>query len=141
MKKILYILVGVFLASSIVFGAKVFADSSTVTAGNCGTGQLVVGMMNTQLQCVTAGDNVYNASGTWLSMGGKTVIGTTTLSAGNANVTLVSTSTFTSTSTYICNGNDTAGSALAVSIVNTSAAIFHIYGTLGDTISYVCTGY
>lgn len=62
------------------------------------------------------------------------------LSAGNATVTLTNAAVFSGTNTYVCNGNDTGGSALAVSTQNQSASSFKVFGTLTDTVSIICIG-
>jgi hypothetical protein len=82
---------------------------------------------------------LYNASGT-LQTTPHTVIGSGTLSAGNLTVTLTGSAVFSSLSSYVCNGNDTGGSAIAVSTQNQSGSSFKIFGTLTDTVSYTCTG-
>jgi hypothetical protein len=70
----------------------------------------------------------------------KTVKGSATLSAGSATVDLTGNAIFTSSSSYVCIANDTANAAVLTSTQNQSSSQFKIFGTLTDTVTFLCTG-
>jgi hypothetical protein len=82
---------------------------------------------------------LYNVSGTGQNAP-HAVIGSATLSGGTVTVTLSGSSVFSSSSSYVCHSNDTAGSAILSSTQNQSSSSFKIFGTGTDTIAYMCIG-
>lgn len=99
----------------------------------------VEGNDGTDWTCTSAPLTYYNTAGT-ATLNGHTVVGTATLSLGSVTVNFSGSAAFTQASSYVCTGNDTGGSALAVSAVNQSGSTVKFFGTLGDTISFTCTG-
>jgi len=82
---------------------------------------------------------LYNNSGT-AQNAPHAVTGTCTLSAGSCTVTLSGSAVYASTNSYVCNGTDPGGSALAVSSQNQSASSVKFFGTVSDTVNFICTG-
>lgn len=93
----------------------------------------------TDWSCKETPISTYNSNGTATS-DGHMVIGTTTLSSGSVTVNFSGDSVFSSTNSYVCQGNDTSGSVFAVSAVNQSASSVRFFGTLNNSINYICTG-
>jgi hypothetical protein len=82
---------------------------------------------------------LYNNSGTAQNVP-HMVLGSCTLSAGSCTVSLSGSAVYTSTNSYVCSGNDTAGSALAVSSQNQSSSSVKFFGTGTDAITFSCIG-
>ncbi len=130
-------------------------ENPLVTAASCASTGICNFVLSPTAPTPTAGDNstkvattafvqtevgpLYNLSGTAQNTPHQ-VIGTATLSGGTVTVTLSGSAIFTSSGSYVCNANDTGGSALAASTQNQSGSSFKIFGTLTDVTTYICTG-
>jgi hypothetical protein len=81
---------------------------------------------------------IYNTSGTEQT-GEHIIMGTATLAAGTATITLAGKAVFSSSSSYVCTTTDATG--LNVSqVVKLSGSSFTVNGVLTDSIQFVCVG-
>jgi len=125
------------------FSPPVNEDMSCSSVGQviyfAGTGQGNASYSSPDWSCGGTPISTYNSSGTETNKN-HIVTGSTSLSLGSSTVNFSGNSIFSNSSSYICIGNDTNGSALAVSSQNQSGAQVKFFGTLSDTIAYICIG-
>lgn len=108
-----------------------------VTAGASGTLTLPAATDTLAIQSQSV--PLYNVGGSVLNYP-HAVQWSCTLSAGSCTITLAGSAVYSSSSSYVCTGNDGVGAVAAVSTQNQTASSFKVFGTSSDNVAGICIG-